>query len=154
VQWQCAVFAPCTLTSVMPFVLQQSSVICGKWGSATPKSAASVNDNANACEMVCMRRLFDLPVLVSVSSAFRNGYSVVRDSHESVASIFSHVEDGMRTGLSLLSPVNDKVAGALKEPLKTVDNVVCVGLDFVEEKMPSVKLPPGQIYTNVKDSIR
>jgi hypothetical protein len=27
-------------------------------------------------------------------------------------------------------------------------------LDFVEEKMPSVKLPPDQIYANVKDNIR
>jgi len=142
------------LTSVTPFVLQQSSIMCGKCDPAAPRSAASINDNANVCEMVCMRRLFDLPVLVSVSSAFRNGYSIVRDSHESVASIFSHVEDGMRVGLSFLSPVNDKVAGVLKEPLKTVDNVVCIGLDFVEEKMPSVKLPPDQIYANVKDNIR
>lgn len=139
----------------MPSVPQQSSVICGTRFPRTPSTVAkSTKDDANACEMVCMRRLLGLPVFVSVSSAFRNGYSVVRDSHESVASVFSHIEDGMRAGLDFVSPVNDKIASTLKEPLKAVDNAVCVGLDFVEEKVPSVKLPPDQIYTNVKDSIR
>ncbi|EZA50219.1 Perilipin-1 [Ooceraea biroi] len=138
----------------MPFVPQQSSVMCGTHGPTRAASANVANGNAGAYEMVCVRRLSGLPVFVSVSSTFRNGYTAVRDSHESVASIFGHVEDGMRAGLSFVSPINDKIASALKEPLKAVDNVVCVGLDFVEEKVPSVKLPPHQIYTNVKDSIR
>lgn len=33
----------------------------------------------------------------------------------------------------------------LDYPIKKVDNVLCSGLDFVEAKVPAVKLPPCQV---------
>lgn len=102
----------------------------------------------------CTRRLLDLPIFATVTSAFCNVYFIVKDSHESVALILDGAENGMRMGLDFASPVTDKIAGTLETPLKYVDNAVCVGLDFVEEKMPSVKLPPGEIYENMKNSVR
>lgn len=60
----------------------------------------------------------------------------------------------MRASLDFASPVTNRIADTLEMPLKYIDNAVCVGLDFVEEKMPSVKLPPDEIYENMRNSIR
>jgi len=134
----------------VPFVPQQLSVMCGIRDPTAPKSVAT----ANADGMMCTRRLLGLPVFVTVTSAFCGAYRTVRNSHELVTTIFGHAENGMRTGVELASPVTGKVADLLETPLKVVDGAVCVGLDFVEERVPSVKLPPSQIYANAKDGVR
>lgn len=113
-----------------------------------------MDTNKNADGIVCTHRLLSLPIFVTMRSAFYNAYSIVKDSHESVASILGSAEDGMRASLDFASPVTNRIADTLEMPLKYIDNAVCVGLDFVEEKMPSVKLPPDEIYENMRDSIR
>jgi len=37
------------------------------------------------------------------------------------------------------------VAAALERPIRTVDGAVCSGLDYVESKVPAVKLPPQEV---------
>ncbi|XP_014485499.1 PREDICTED: perilipin-1-like [Dinoponera quadriceps] len=105
-------------------------------------------------DMVCTRRLLDLPLFAALTAALRNAYAITKGSHEAVATIFGHAEDGVRASLQFTSPVTNRVADALETPLKAVDDAVCVGLDYVEEKVPSVKLPPGQIYVNMRDCVR
>lgn len=126
--------------------------MCGPREPIEPVNPA--NADAKTHDMVCTRRLLDLPLFAAVTSAFRNVYSVTKSSHEVVATILGHAEDGVRAGLQFTSPVTGRVADALETPLKAVDDAVCVGLDYVEEKVPSVKLPPGQIYTNFRDCVR
>lgn len=140
--------------SSLLFFPQQLSVMCGTREPIGSASSASTDADANAQDMVCTRRLLDLPLLTAVTSAFRNAYAVTKGSHEAVAMIFGYAEDGVHASLQFASPVTDRVADVLKTPLKTVDGAVCVGLDYVEEKVPSVKLPPGQIYANVRDCVR
>ncbi|KMQ95582.1 lipid storage droplet binding protein 3 [Lasius niger] len=125
--------------------------MCGTHDPTTPTSVVA---DANARNITCTRRLLALPVFASVSSALRNAYAVTRDSHESVATILDGAENGVRAGLEFASPVTGRIADVLETPLEAIDKAVCVGLDFVEERMPSVKLPPGQIYANMKDGVR
>jgi hypothetical protein len=33
----------------------------------------------------------------------------------------------------------------LQGPIGTLDGVLCVGLDYVESKVPAVKLPPNEV---------
>ncbi|EFN85151.1 perilipin-1 isoform X2 [Harpegnathos saltator] len=127
-----------------------------EFGEAASSAADLSTDNAdvNAHNMVCTRRLLDLPLFAAVTSTLRNAYAVTKGSHEAVATILGYAEDGVCAGLQFASPVTERFADALKTPLKAVDDVVCIGLDYVEEKVPSVKLPPDQIYTNVRDCVR
>lgn len=144
---------PATFTAAVPFIPQQLSVMCGIRDPTAPTSVATANAG-DVDGMVCTRRLMGLPMFVMVTSAFCGAYRTVRDSHELVTTIFGHAEDGMRAGVELASPVTGKVADLLETPLKVVDGAVCVGLDFVEERVPSVKLPPSQIYANAMDGVR
>ncbi|KAL0100503.1 hypothetical protein PUN28_019661 [Cardiocondyla obscurior] len=128
--------------------------MCGTQDPTAPISITTNANDADARGMVCTRRLLRLPVLATVTSTFSGVYQATRNSHESVATILGHAENGMRTGLEFVSPVTGTIAGLLEAPLKIVDDALCLGLDFVEEKLPSVKLPPGQIYANAKDSFR
>jgi len=128
--------------------------MCGTRDPTAPSVATASADGADTRGMVCTRRLLGLPVFATVTSAFCGAYAAARGSHESVATILGHVENGMRAGVEFASPVTGRITGLLETPLRAVDNAVCVGLDFVEERVPSVKLPPGQIYANIKDSVR
>ncbi|XP_036145201.1 perilipin-1 isoform X1 [Monomorium pharaonis] len=133
-------------------IKNQLSIMRGTRDPVAPK--ATKPRNVDARGMVCTRRLLGLPVLATVTSAFCGAYAAARGSHESIAAVLGYAENGMRAGLEFAGPVTGRIAGLLETPLKTVDNAVCVGLDFVEEKVPSVKLPPGQIYVNMRDSVR
>ncbi|XP_071554800.1 perilipin-1-like [Temnothorax nylanderi] len=141
-------------SAIVRIAYHQLSVMCGTRDPTAPSVADANAGGADARGMVCTRRLLGLPMFATVTSAFCGAYAAARGSHESVATILGHAENGMRASLEFASPVTGRVAGILETPLKIVDDAVCVGLDFVEEKVPSVKLPPGQIYANAKDGVR
>lgn len=141
------------VTTPVLFVPQQLSVMCGTHDPTAPVSVAPANGgDANA--RGGMARLLGLPLFAAVTATFCSAYTAVRNSHESIATVLGYAEDGMRASVELASPVAGRISGALETPLKAVDDAVCVGLDYVEEKIPSVKLPPGQIYANARDSVR
>lgn len=128
--------------------------MCGTRDPTVPSIAPANAGDTDVRGMMCTRRLLGLPVFVTVTSTFCAAYKAVRGSHESIATILGHAENGMCAGLAFVSPVTGSIASLLETPLKIVDNAVCVGLDFVEETVPSVKLPPDEIYGNMKDSVR
>lgn len=49
----------------------------------------------------------------------------------------------VEVGMPIVSPVIQN----FEKPIKTVDSVLCSGLDYVESKVPAVKLPPGEVST-------
>lgn len=104
--------------------------------------------------MVCTRRFFRLPIFVSVTSALCHTYKTVKESHETVTTVFDNVENGLSKGMEYASPLTNRIGETLETPLKTVDNAVCVGLNFLEEKLPSIKLPPYEMYENLTNNIR
>lgn len=135
-------------------ILQQLSIMCDTHDPTTPTSVTNDTADVNARNVTCTGRLLALPVFASVSAALCNAYAITKNSHESVATILGSAEDGVRAGLEFASPVTGKIANVLETPFKAIDNAVCVGLDFVEEKIPSVKLPPDQIYASMKNGLR
>lgn len=46
---------------------------------------------------------------------------------------------------NVTAPVLIKLQG----PIGTLDGVLCVGLDYVERKVPAVKLPPNEVGLNL-----
>ncbi|XP_029166319.1 perilipin-1-like [Nylanderia fulva] len=142
-------------SSIVRIAYHQLSIMCGTYDPTRSTSVdTAANADADARNMMCTRRLLALPVFASVSLALRNAYAITRDSHKSIATILDGAENGVRKGLEFANPMTARIADVLETPIEAIDKAVCVGLDFVEEKMPSVKLPPGQIYANMKDGVR
>lgn len=46
---------------------------------------------------------------------------------------------------SKVANVTAPVLIKLQGPIGTLDGVLCVGLDYVESKVPAVKLPPNEV---------
>lgn len=42
-------------------------------------------------------------------------------------------------------PIATPMVRNLEGPIKKVDGVLCTGLDYVETKVPAVKLPPAEV---------
>ena len=103
---------------------------------------------------VCKNRLMNLPIIASFNSSISEAYTSVKTSNSTVEKILNHTEDGLNEGAKIVSPVALKIGETLEEPLKTIDSAICHGLDYLEEKVPSVKLPPGELYENVGEYIK
>lgn len=43
-------------------------------------------------------------------------------------------------------PIATPIVQSLEGPIKKVDDILCSGLDYVETKVPAVKLPPTEVY--------
>ncbi|KAG7207957.1 hypothetical protein KM043_009541 [Ampulex compressa] len=117
------------------------------------KDAPAVNNN-DEIYMVCTRRMLGLPIFESVTSTISGAYAAVKDSHESIDTALTVVEDRLNDGIKYASPVTEKIVVALEIPLKGIDNAICVGLDFIEEQIPSLKLLSCRIYNNVSEYFR
>ncbi|XP_068993312.1 lipid storage droplets surface-binding protein 1-like [Neodiprion pinetum] len=102
-------------------------------------------------EYECMGRIAKIPIVEVTVLAMSDFYSSVKQSHCMVQTMFENVEEGWSKGVEIVSPVTAKIEETLERPLRTIDNAACVGLDFVEEKIPSVKLPPDELYEKSKD---
>lgn len=104
-------------------------------------------------EFECIGRIGRLPLVESTALAMSNFYSSVKHSHCVVQTMFENVEDGWSKGADTVSPVTSKIEETLEVPLRAIDNAACVGLDYIEEKIPSVKLPPEKMYEKSKDFV-
>ncbi|XP_014615923.1 PREDICTED: perilipin-1-like [Polistes canadensis] len=146
-----------TPSSIVRIAYRQLSIMTGMNDLATP--TLSNNDNKlikkeeESC-IICTRRLFRLPIFLSVSSSFCQAYTTIKESHQSVTTIFENVENGLCKSAEYVRPLTNQIHETLETPIKTIDNFVCVGLDFMEEKVPSIKSPPYEIYQNISNNIR
>lgn len=104
--------------------------------------------------MVCTGCFFRLPIFLSVTSSLCQAYKTVKRSHESVTIVFDSLEDGLSNGAEYVSPMTNLISETLKTPMKTIHNFVCIGLDFLEEKVPSIKLPPYETFQNISNNVR
>jgi vacuolar-type H+-ATPase subunit H len=60
-------------------------------------------------------------------------------------------ENVMYKAVEVGKPIAVPIVQGLEGPIKKVDGVLCSGLDYVENKVPAVKLPPGEMYNTTKD---
>lgn len=57
----------------------------------------------------------------------------------------STAENTAHKAVEIAKPYATPIITQLKEPIQKVDGLLCTGLDYVEEKVPAVKLPPGEV---------
>lgn len=54
-------------------------------------------------------------------------------------------ENTAHKAVDIAKPYATPVIKNFEGPIKKVDDVLCSGLDYVESKVPSVKLPPKEV---------
>nr|CAD7598902.1 unnamed protein product [Timema genevievae] len=113
---------------------------------STPDSA----DNSAVAEteenMESVARISKLPVVEQSLNAASNIYGKVKDSNSVIRWTLNTAESTVNKAIETAAPVTSRLEG----PIKKVDTLLCSSLDFVESKVPAVKLPPQQIFENTK----
>lgn len=68
-------------------------------------------------------------------------FYVQQESSSLVNSVLVTAEGKVKQAAESAQPLAAKLDG----PIKKVDSLLCTSLDFVEEKVPCIKLPPGEV---------
>ncbi|KAJ8938637.1 hypothetical protein NQ318_015936 [Aromia moschata] len=107
--------------------------------------------------MESVNRITKLPVVESTINTATNLYEKVKDYNSVTHWTLQTAENTVNKAAELGKPIATPVIRNLERPIKKVDDVLCSGLDYVERKVPAVKLPPTeliqQIYNSTKDFV-
>ncbi|KAK6642312.1 hypothetical protein RUM44_014035 [Polyplax serrata] len=96
-----------------------------------------------------VERISKLPVVEQTVDMANSFYVRVKDTNTLVKSVLTTAETTVKGAVDMTLPVTAKLEG----PIKVVDSFLCYSLDFVENKIPAVKLPLGEMYKNTRDSL-
>ncbi|XP_044749468.1 lipid storage droplets surface-binding protein 1-like isoform X2 [Coccinella septempunctata] len=112
-------------------------------------------NNEKAIEMAptCMtsvNRIVKLPVVETSIQTASNVYEKVKDINGYAKWGFETMENTFHSVVEAGKPYAVDAVQKLDGPIKRVDNVLCSGLDYVEAKVPAVKLPPCELYNSTK----
>lgn len=99
--------------------------------------------------MESVNRITKLPVIESTIQTASNIYEKVKDYNGVTQWTCSTAENAVHMAVEVSKPIVQGLEG----PIKKVDGVLCSGLDYVEDKIPAVKLPAGEMYNSTKDYV-
>ncbi|CAG9762997.1 unnamed protein product [Ceutorhynchus assimilis] len=118
------------------------------------------NNTSNGTEAVlaptCMNsvnRIAKLPVVESTIQTAHDIYGKVKDYNSVTNWTLQTAEDTANKAVGMAMPYATPVMKKLEDPIKKVDDVLCSGLDYVETKVPAVKMPPKEIYNSTKQYV-
>ncbi|KAJ3631305.1 hypothetical protein MTP99_012442 [Tenebrio molitor] len=101
--------------------------------------------------MESVNRIAKLPVVESSIQAAGTIYGKVKEFNGVTQWTCNTAENVMYKAVEVGKPIAVPIVQGLEGPIKKVDGVLCSGLDYVENKVPAVKLPPGEMYNTTKD---
>nr|AEE61967.1 unknown [Dendroctonus ponderosae] len=100
----------------------------------------------NMPELESVTRIYNLPIVETGLSYAENIYQRIKKSNSLFTWTFDQAENTLYSVIDSAGPAIYLIQG----PLSQVDKIVCKTLDIVEEKVPSINLPPEMIYWNTK----
>ncbi|XP_066259385.1 lipid storage droplets surface-binding protein 1-like isoform X2 [Euwallacea similis] len=100
----------------------------------------------NMPELESVTRIYNLPIVETGLSYADNIYQKIKRSNSLFNWTLDQAENTLYSAIDQAVPVIVLFQG----PLSQVDKLVCKTLDIVEEKIPSIHLPPEMIYWNTK----
>ncbi|XP_039280924.1 lipid storage droplets surface-binding protein 1 [Nilaparvata lugens] len=103
--------------------------------------------------MCSINRVAKLPVVESTWNAASGMYSKVKESNSFFNNVLSTAESTMQSAVQATQPITQSITDKLEKPIKSVDSVLCSGLDYVEDKIPGIKSPPSEMYENTKNLV-
>ncbi|XP_063226691.1 lipid storage droplets surface-binding protein 2-like isoform X2 [Bacillus rossius redtenbacheri] len=112
----------------------------------TAETATLSSDSGALPHLQCVERVWKLPVVERAWSQSSGLYGRVKGCNGVVSWTLSAAEASFLRALQQASPL----ARRLEQPISSVDQTLCKGLDLVEERLPIVKEQPEQIYKTAK----
>ncbi|XP_076298605.1 uncharacterized protein LOC143217845 [Lasioglossum baleicum] len=92
-------------------------------------------------------RILKLPIVEDGTQIAGNVYNRLKRSNSLMNWGFGTAERSLMVATTLATPAINVFNG----PISAIDNLLCKGIDVVEEKVPAVNLPPSQMYSSAKD---
>ncbi|CAH0560440.1 unnamed protein product [Brassicogethes aeneus] len=117
-------------------------------------------DKANHNELTgptCLHsvnRITKFPAVESSIQTATNLYEKVKDYNGLTQWTLNSAETTVQSIVEKGKPYANPVLSNLEGPIKTVDGILCSGLDYVETKVPAVKLPPAEILLQIYNSTK
>lgn len=100
-------------------------------------------------QLDCVVRVQNIPLVENGIKTAENIYNRVKTSNGLFNWYFNTIETVGANALETFMPVVQLAEG----PLTRIDQVVCKGLDLVEQRVPGVYLPPEMMYWNTKEYV-
>ncbi|KYN28235.1 Lipid storage droplets surface-binding protein 1 [Trachymyrmex cornetzi] len=94
-------------------------------------------------------KLSSLPIVESGIHIAGNVYTRIKRSN----SLMNWSLDTAEQSLSIATATARPAIVALNGPITTIDQLLCKGIDIVEQRVPAVQLPPHVMYLNTRDYV-
>nr|AEE63508.1 unknown [Dendroctonus ponderosae] len=94
-------------------------------------------------------RITNLPIVESGWHIAGNAYQKIKNSNILFHWTFQQAESTFHTAVDTALPT----IALFEIPLSSIDKILCKSLDVVEQKIPSIGLPPEMIYWNTKQYV-
>ncbi|KAJ8897313.1 hypothetical protein PR048_002659 [Dryococelus australis] len=116
---------------------------------APAQSAEKVPAQSDEGKASSVARIAKLPVVEQSLNTASAIYGKVKDSSSIVGWTLDKAESAVSKAVEVATPVTTH----LERPLHTVDSILSKSLDYVEKKVPAVKMTPDGVYTVTKEYI-
>ncbi|KAK9702600.1 Perilipin family [Popillia japonica] len=108
-------------------------------------TSEQVQQQEEGINLEAVNRISKLPIVETTIDTATNIYTKVKDYNTVTNWTLSTAENTAHKAVEIAKPYATPIITQLKEPIQKVDGLLCTGLDYVEEKVPAVKLPPGEV---------
>lgn len=102
-----------------------------------------------AAKLKAVDRIMTLPVVESGWNYAGQVYGRLKESSNVLHWAFGQAE----LSFSIVATTTSPAVWLLQGPISTLDKIVCQSLDTVEQKLPSINLPPEMLYSNTKQYV-
>jgi len=106
-----------------------------------------------AC-MESVNRIVKLPVVEQTLQTAQNIYGKVKDYNSVTNWTLQTAENTAQMAYDVTKPYATPVIKNFEGPIKKVDDVLCSGLDYVETKVPAVKMPPMELILQIYNATK
>uniref|UniRef100_H3BFF1 Perilipin n=1 Tax=Latimeria chalumnae TaxID=7897 RepID=H3BFF1_LATCH len=100
-----------------------------------------------------IKRLFDLPVVNYTYEAVQNTYVRTKQVHPLVEMVCDMYERGAKGSASLAVWSAQPILQRLEPQITAADNIACIGLDHLEDKIPALHYSPEKIASELKETV-
>nr|CAD7462154.1 unnamed protein product [Timema tahoe] len=138
------VFAP-----KQPFEMSLAQSSLGKKTISLPSKSDVAPAQLDSFRMESVSRLAHLPVVEESIKTASGFYGKVKESGRIFRWTFGTAETALAKAAELTRPL----ASSLAEQIAYLDILLCHSLDYVEDKVPSVKLSPKELLENTKKTV-
>ncbi|CAH0559616.1 unnamed protein product [Brassicogethes aeneus] len=100
-------------------------------------------------DLESVNRITNFPIVETGWHYAENIYNKIKQSNNLIYWTLGQAEQSLLTVVDTAQPAIVLFSG----PISTIDKIVCRSLDLVEDKVPSINLPPQMIYWNTKQYV-